>query len=77
MGLVTSGMIARTFGIVHAQHGHAVERQPLQEVEERLAQPAEVVAVGFHVVGVDVGDHRQHRLQIAGRRRPTRRPRRR
>ena len=61
-------MIARTFGIVDAQHRDAVERQALHEIEKRLAQPPEVVAVGFHVVGVDVGDHREHRLQIQERR---------
>jgi hypothetical protein len=35
----------------------------LQEIDEGLLQALEVVAVGFHVVGVDVGDHRNHRRQ--------------
>ena len=56
-------MISRTFGVVGAQHGDAVERQALQEIDEGLLQPAEVVAVGLHVVGVDVGDDRDHRRQ--------------
>ena len=55
-------------GVVDAQHRDAVERQPLQEVDERARQPREVVAVGLHVVGVDVGDDRDHRRQIEERR---------
>ena len=55
-------------GVVDAQHRDAVERQPLREVDERALQPLEVVAVGLHVVGVDVGDHGQRRLQVEERR---------
>ena len=54
-------------GVVDAQHGDAVERQPLREVDEGALQPREVVAVGLHVVGVDVGDHREHRRQVQER----------
>jgi hypothetical protein len=50
-------------GVVCAEHRHAVEGQPLNEVHEGLLQAAEVVAIGFHVVAVDVGDDRQHRRQ--------------
>ena len=50
--------------IVFAEDGRAVERQMLQEVDEGLLEPAEVVAVGLHVVGVDVGHHGDHRLQV-------------
>ncbi len=46
--------------VVVAQHGHAVEGQVLQEIDEGLLEPREVVPVGFHVVGVDIGDHRDH-----------------
>ena len=42
-------------------------RAGLQEIDEGLLQPREVVAVGLHVVGVDVGDHRDHRLQVQER----------
>ena len=54
--------------VVDAQHGDAVERQALHEIDERALQLAEVVAVGLHVVGVDVGDHREHRRQVEERR---------
>ena len=47
-------------GVVAAEHGDAVEGQPVQEVDESLFELAEVVVVGFHVVGVDVGDDRNH-----------------
>ena len=53
--------------VVDAQHRGAVERQPLGELDERLPQAGEVVPVGLHVVGVDVGDHRDHRRQIEER----------
>jgi hypothetical protein len=39
----------------------------VQKVHERLLQPAKVVAVGVHVVGVDVGDDRHHRQQVQER----------
>jgi len=51
-------------GIVRAQDGRAVKRHAVQELHKRSFEPAEVMAVGFHVVGVDVGDHRHHRQQI-------------
>jgi hypothetical protein len=54
-------MISLHVGIVAADHGHAVERQPVQEIEEGLFEPGEIVAVGLHVVGVDVGHDRNHR----------------
>jgi hypothetical protein len=54
-------------GVVGAQHGRAVEGHAVQEVDEGRLQPREVVAVGLHVVGVDVGDHRQHRQQVQER----------
>jgi hypothetical protein len=50
-------------GIVDAKHRGAVERQPLREVDECVLELREIVLVRLHVVGVDVGDHRQHRLQ--------------
>ena len=50
--------------IIHAEHGQAVERQVVQELDEGLLQPVEVAAIGAHVVGVDIGDHRDHRLQV-------------
>ncbi len=50
-------------GVIAADHGHAVERQAVQEIDEGRLQALEVVAVGFHVVGVDVGDDRDDRRQ--------------
>ena len=54
-------------GIVHAQDGAAIERQTLQEVHERLLEAAEIVVVGFHVVCVDIGDHRQDGREVQER----------
>ncbi|MNZ82244.1 hypothetical protein D3C78_1009380 [compost metagenome] len=50
--------------IVDAEHRQTVERQVVQELDEGLLQLVEVAAIGAHVVGVDVGDHRDHRLQV-------------
>src|SRR5690606_28330777 len=36
----------------------------VQEIDEGLFQAGEVVAVGVHVVGVDVGDNRQHGHEV-------------
>ena len=54
-------------GVVHAQHRPSIERQVLDEIHERLLEPPEIVAVGFHVVGVNIGDHREYRLQMQER----------
>ena len=50
-------------GIIAAHHGDAVERQAVEKIDEGRLQALEVVAVGFHVVGVDIGDHRNDRRQ--------------
>ena len=50
--------------VIDAQDGAPVERQAPQKVDERLTQAGEVVAVGFHVVRVDVGHSRHHGRQI-------------
>jgi hypothetical protein len=39
-----------------------------EELDEGALQLLEVLAVGLHMVGVDVGDHRDHRLQVEERR---------
>jgi len=54
--------------IVHTQHGAAIEGQALQEFDKRAFELFEVVAVGIHVVGVDIGDDRDDgREQEEGR----------
>ena len=50
--------------VVDTEHRQPVEGQMVQKLHEGIAQPAKVVAIGHHVVGVDVGDDRQHGLQI-------------
>ena len=50
--------------IVGAEHRAAIERQVLQELHERLSQAREVMLIGIHVIGIDVRDHRNHRLQV-------------
>ena len=57
------GQQAAQHRIVQAQHGGAVERQPVDKFDEGVLQALEVMAVGGHVVRVDVGDDRQHGLQ--------------
>ena len=54
--------------IIDAHDRLAVERQVMQEFEEGRTQAHEVVAVGDHVVFVDIGHHGDHRLQIEERR---------
>jgi hypothetical protein len=51
-------------GVVVTQHGKTVERQALQELDEGAVQALRIAAVGVHVVEVDVGDHRQDRVQM-------------
>ncbi|SOY49839.1 hypothetical protein CBM2585_A160381 [Cupriavidus taiwanensis] len=53
--------------VVHAQHRDPVERQPLGEFDERLLEPGEVVPVGVHVVGIDIGDDLDDREQVQER----------
>ena len=50
--------------IIHTQHGTAIERQALDEIDESLFQFVEVVTVGLHVVGIDVGDDCQDGREI-------------
>ena len=59
---------SRARRIVGAQDRDAVERHAVQEVDEGLLELREIVPVGLHVVGVDVGDHRHHRQQVQERR---------
>jgi hypothetical protein len=54
--------------IVGAEDGGAVERHLVDELDEGLLQLGEVVAVGVHVVGVDVRHDRHHRQQVEERR---------
>ncbi len=61
-------MIARTLRVVLAHHREPVERQVAQELDEGRLEPLEVLAVRLHVVGVDVGHHRDHRLEVEERR---------
>ncbi len=66
-GREISGIRAAHLVVVQTQHRQAVERQVVQEFQERRPQAVEIAAVGAQVVGVDVGYHRHHRLQIQKR----------
>ncbi len=55
-------------GIVTAHDGESVKRQVVQEFKEARAQLLDIAVVGRHVIGVDVGDDREHRLQVHERR---------
>jgi hypothetical protein len=50
--------------IVAADDRQPVERQVMQEVDEGLVQLLDSAAVGGHVVGLDIGHHGEHRLQV-------------
>ncbi len=49
--------------VVAAHHRDAVEGQAMDEIDEGLLEPTQVVAVGVHVVLVDVRHDRDHRRQ--------------
>ena len=51
-------------GIVQAQHRPAVERQMFDKVYKRLFETLEIMAIGFHMVGIYIGDHREYRQQM-------------
>ena len=51
-------------GVIHAQHGAAVERQALRELDEGALQARHIVPVGVHVIRVDVGHDGHHRQQV-------------
>jgi hypothetical protein len=46
--------------VVLAEHREPVERQVADELDERRLQPLEVLAVGLHMVRVDVRHHGDH-----------------
>ena len=50
--------------VVAADHGRAIKGQPVQKLNEGFVQAAKAVTIGFHVVGVDVGDHAEHRRKL-------------
>ncbi len=53
--------------VIVADDGEAIERQVVQELDEAQLQLLEVAAVRAEVVGVDVGDDGDHRLQVRER----------
>ena len=50
--------------VIQAEHCHAVERQALGELDEGLLQAREIMVVGFHVIGIDVGDDFDHGREV-------------
>ena len=53
--LVDDGAYRRVVG---AQNRGAIKRHAVQKVNKGFLQTGKVVPVGFHVVGIDIGDHR-------------------
>ncbi len=47
--------------IVHAKDGRSIKRHAMQELQKRALEPVEIVAVGLHVVRIDIRHHRHHR----------------
>ena len=54
-------------GVVRADDGRAVKRHAVQELHKRGFELGQVMAIGFHVVGVDVGHHRHHGQEVQKR----------
>ncbi len=52
------------YRVIYTEHRQTVERQVVEELDKGLLQLAEVAAIGAHVVGIDIGDHGHHRLQV-------------
>ena len=53
--------------IIHAQHGAAIERQVFDKIHKRLLQPRKVMTVGFHVIGINIGDDGENGVQVQKR----------
>ena len=50
--------------VVGTQNCRAVKRHAVQEINKRLFQIAKIMAIGFHVVGINIGHHRHHGQQV-------------
>ena len=50
--------------IVGAQNCGAIKGHAVQKINKGLLQAAKVMAVGLHVIGVDIGHHRHDRQQV-------------
>ena len=62
--LVDDGADCRVVG---AQNRSAIKRHAVQKINKGFLQTGKVVPVGFHVVCVDIGDHRHDRQQVQER----------
>ena len=54
-------------GVVRAHHRGAIKRHAVQKLHKSGLQAGQIVAIGFHVVGIDVGHHRHHGQQVQER----------
>ena len=61
------GQDAARARIVHAQHREAIKRQLLQKFDEVPAEAGQIAAVGLQVIGVDIGDHGDDRVEMQKR----------
>ena len=53
--------------VINTQNGCSVKRHAVQKIDKCFFQIAKVVAIGFHMVGINVGNHRHDRKQIQKR----------
>ena len=53
--------------VINTEHGTAVKGQMLQKINERLLQLAEIMGIGIHMISIDIGHRRHHRVQIQER----------
>ena len=51
-------------GVIGAQNGSAIKRHAVQKFDERAFQTAHIVAIGFHMIRVDIGHYGHHRQQV-------------
>ena len=50
--------------IIGTENGRAIKRHAVQKIDKGLFQPAKVMSIGFHVVSINIGDHRHHGQQV-------------
>jgi len=52
------------YRIINAHHCQTVERQVLQKFDKGIFQTGKITTVGMHMIGINIGHHRYHRLQV-------------
>ena len=53
--------------IIQTQHGHTEKREVMEKLQKGSLQLVETALVGIQMIPVDIGDQRNHRLQLQER----------